>query len=299
MNTGGHLREKLHLIYPKEGIVTADYPLMLLNRDKREIFNKLVEYLKGESAQQWVMAHTKRRPVTPRVRLSGEFSDQLMIELPFPADKSTIDTLLFSFLDEVRAPSSPFFVLDVSGSMNQENRLQDLRTALNNLTGLDTSLTGRFARFRAREDVRLLPFNAQPFPITTVTVESKGPQGPAMQQIRSFVTSLQADGGTAIYDALMEAYRVAGEEQKKDPERYYSIVLLSDGKNEHGKSLRDFEHFYRMLPPEVKKIKTFAIIFGNANIDEMNKVAELTGGRVFDGKQHNLAHVFKKIRGYQ
>lgn len=36
LNASGRLREKLVLIYPQEGVVTADYPLILLNKDKRE-----------------------------------------------------------------------------------------------------------------------------------------------------------------------------------------------------------------------------------------------------------------------
>ncbi len=38
LNSGGQLHEPLDLIYPKEGIVTADYPFMLLNADKRDAY---------------------------------------------------------------------------------------------------------------------------------------------------------------------------------------------------------------------------------------------------------------------
>jgi Ca-activated chloride channel family protein len=45
LNKSGKLKENLTLIYPKEGIITADYPLLLLNSDKRDEYNKLVTYL--------------------------------------------------------------------------------------------------------------------------------------------------------------------------------------------------------------------------------------------------------------
>src|SRR5918996_397030 len=35
LNASGRLREPLELIYPKDGIITADYPLLLLNQAKR------------------------------------------------------------------------------------------------------------------------------------------------------------------------------------------------------------------------------------------------------------------------
>ncbi len=298
MNTSGKLSERLHLVYPKEGIVTADYPLILLNKDKRETYAALVDYLKSESFQKVIMEKTNRRPVIPQVRLSDAFAGRMLVELPFPADRETIDSLIFSYLDEVRPPSTPVFVLDVSGSM-QNQRINNLRLALKNLTGQDTSLTGKFSRFRLREQIYMIPFNHSTFPVQHFSVENNAPTGESMGAIRTYVDNLDAEGGTAIYAALMKAYQLAGQEKKKAPDRFYSIVLLSDGKNEHASSYNDFEHFYMQLPPETRAIKTFTILFGNANHEEMNKVAELTGGRVFNAQQMSLATVFKKIRGYQ
>jgi Ca-activated chloride channel family protein len=40
-------------------------------------------------------------------------------------------------------------------------------------------------------------------------------------------------------------------------------------------------------------------LFGEANSDDMNAVANITGGRAFDGRKAALAQVFKEIRGYQ
>lgn len=299
MNDAGGLQEKLHLIYPREGIVTADYPMLLLNKDKLETFKTLTGWLKGKENQQWIMDNTRRRPVIPQVRPSSSFNSRMLIELPFPADRAAVETLLFTYLDEVQTISSPFFVLDISGSMAEENRLEDLRTALNNLTGLDTSLTGRFSRFRKREEVHFYPFNNRQYNLYSVTIDEEGSEGQAMQDLRTYFNVLKAGGGTAIYDTLIKTYRMAGEKKRIKPDRYYSIVLLTDGKNTNGADYAAFERFYHRLPEESKSIKTFAILFGNASNEEMNKLAALTGGRVFDGRSHSLAFVFKKIRGYQ
>lgn len=37
LNQGGKLQEKLALIYPSEGVISADYPLMLLKK-KRDAY---------------------------------------------------------------------------------------------------------------------------------------------------------------------------------------------------------------------------------------------------------------------
>jgi len=298
MNDSGKLAEPLQLIFPQEGIVTADYPLMLLNKDKKEAFTKLVAELKSEHFQKIIMEKTRRRPVIPQVRPTPAFHGGMLVELPFPADRDTIDSLIFTYLDEVRRPSRPTFLLDVSGSMKNQ-RIDNLRLALKNLTGQDTSLTGRFARFRVREQVTFLPFNHATFPETMVTIDSSDTLGQGMGEIRTLVDNLEAEGGTAIYRALMRAYQLVGEQKQKDPEYYYSIVLLSDGKNEDKFGLEEFTRFYHSQAPEVQAIKTFTILFGNASREEMQQVAKLTGGRVFDGQGPSLTAVFKSIRGYQ
>ena len=43
----------------------------------------------------------------------------------------------------------------------------------------------------------------------------------------------------------------------------------------------------------------FPILFGEGSPAELNSIADLTGGRVFDSKTKSLAAVFKEIRGYQ
>ncbi|MCA9924759.1 MAG: VWA domain-containing protein [Anaerolineales bacterium] len=298
LNEGNLLREDLVLIYPQEGIITADYPLMLLNKDRREDYDGLVEFLRSTEFQKKLMETTLRRPVVPGVALDNRIPDAFLVELPFPNTVDVIDSLLFAYLDEQRVPAHAFFVLDVSGSMRGSG-ISDLKAAMNNLTGQDNSLTGRFSRFRSREKITIITFNDQVASIDEFIIDDTNPNGEDMQQIRSFVTSLDADGGTAIYSALTEAYRLAGEAQAQEPDRYYSIVLMSDGENTDGISPSNFERNYNVLDPSVKEIRTFTVLFGNADEDAMENIAEVTNGRLFDSTSESLSFIFKQIRGYQ
>ncbi len=302
MNDSGELREPLYLLYPEEGIVTADYPIMLLNNDKREDFDRLVEFLRSAEFQETIMRETQRRPVIPQVQLAQSFPDALLVELPFPGSSDVVDGILFAYLDEARIPAHAVFVLDVSGSM-EGDRIAQLQQAVRNLTGTDASLTGRFARFSARERITLVPFREQVQDGVTFEIDNADENSDSMQGIRSYVDGLRADGGTAIYTSLITAYRFLQEVRDEDlaqgQERYYSIVLMSDGENTEGGNLRDFEQFFSTLSGGSQQIKTFPVLFGNANEREMDDVAELTGGRVFDGRSETLSLVFKQIRGYQ
>lgn len=298
LNKGNQLHEKLELIYPKEGIITADYPLMLINSAKREAYAKLVAYLTSAEFQQKMMAQTLRRPVIPQVALSADFNSSLLVELSFPNDLAAIDKLLFSYEDKQRRSSHAFFVLDVSGSMGSGGRIQSLKTSLTNLTGQDTSLSGRFARFRSRETLTFIPFDNLVYPSATFTIDDPNPHSVSMQVVREFIDRLQPRGQTGIFQALQTAYKMAIAARHEDPNRFYSIVLMSDGENNSGISLAQFAQYLQSLPPQDQGIKTFAILFGEAKLDEMQQLAEITGGSLFDGRT-SLVQAFKTIRGYQ
>ena len=298
LNDNPELREKLELVYPQEGIITADYPVMLLNADKRAAFDRLVDYLRSAPFQEEVMTRTMRRPVNTEVALGSVFPTDLLVELPFPNSAEVVNQLVFSYLDEQRVPAHAFFVLDVSGSMEGE-RLSDLKRALVNLTGQDDSVTGQFARFLARERLTLMPFSDRLEDVRTFNISDPDAAGEDMTQIRTYTDNLVAGGGTAIFSTLEEAYERARRAQRQDPDRYYSIVVLSDGDNTEGVPLNGFLDYYRNLPEDAKAIKTFAVLFGAADAASMNAVAETTGGRVFDSRATALSQVFKQIRGYQ
>ena len=298
LNRDQRLDDRLVLIYPKEGIITADYPLMLINGEKREAYNKLVAYLTSPEFQQKMMEQTLRRPVIPQVKLAAEFATPLLVELPFPSDLAAIDKLLFAYQDKHRRTSHAFFVLDVSGSMGGGGRIQSLQTALKNLTGLDQTLSGRFSRFRSRETLTFIPFDDKVYPSKTLTIADPGSQSADMQAIRQFADSLQPLGTTGIYQALQTAYRMATEARRKDPDRFYSIVLMTDGENNAGISAEGFAQYIASLPAQDQGIKTFTILFGEANQDAMKQLADITGGSTFDGRK-SLGQAFKAIRGYQ
>lgn len=298
LNDGGQLHEKLYLVYPQEGIITADYPLMLINGEKKEQYDKLVAYLRSPDFQKAIMERTLRRPVLPQVALGDKFTKQLLVELPFPNNLEVINKLLFAYLDEQRVPAHAFFVLDVSGSM-EGNRLDQLKTALKNLTGVDQSLTGQFSQFHNREQITLIPFSSGVVDTQNFSIDNTASDSPAMVQVRNYVDSLQVQGGTAIYSALQTAYQLAAQAKQQDPARYYSVVLMSDGQNNEGISDSEFQSFYNALPDAARQIRTFTILFGEADSKTMESIANLTGGRMFDAKAESLSFIFKQIRGYQ
>ncbi len=300
LNAGGQISTPLEVIHPRDGAVVADYPLMLINPAHKAQYDKLVAFLRSVKTQQDIVDHTWRRPVVPGVRLRKEFEGKSFKPLPEPVQPVLVDAVLDAYQTQVRLPAHSYFVLDVSGSMAQEHRMDELKAALHLLSGSDTSsLAGRYARFLPRERVDLTTFDSHIVDHLSVDFASPAGYDKTRGRFEDFVDGLQPRGGTAIYDAVRATYEQALKDRKATPGYYPSVVLMTDGESSSGSNFEQFRDWYQNLPDTAQDIAVFTIMFGDADMDEMKSLAELTGGRVFDATGSSLSAVFKEIRGYQ
>ncbi|WP_420035331.1 substrate-binding and vWA domain-containing protein [Streptomyces sp. cg28] len=277
----------LTVIRPKDGVVTADYPLSSLAGTPaatREDVRRLAETLRTPALQRTITTTTHRRPVVAGVALAPGLDPARRRELPFPGSRAVADGLLSSYENDLRRPSRTVYVLDTSGSM-QGGRLDALKRALHGLTG----------DFREREEVTLMPFGSDVKSVRTHVVDPASPRT-GLDAIEKDTAGLSASGETAVYTSLEAAYRQLG---KGDGDTFTSIVLMTDGENTTGAEAGDFGRFYRSLGQEQRHIPVFPILFGDASRGELTDIAELTGGRLFDAVGGSLSGALEEIRGYQ
>ncbi|MFC5898939.1 vWA domain-containing protein [Streptomyces zhihengii] len=276
----------LTVLRPKDGVVTADYPFTLLTSapaGQREAGRRLTAYLRGAGAQREITARTLRRPVAVGVAPDGRLGSGQRRELPFPGTRSVADGLLEAYDNRLRRPSRTVYVLDTSGSMHGD-RLDRLKAALTGLT----------SDFRDREEVTLMPFGSAVKQVRTHTVDPARP-GTAREAIRADAEALTAQGETAIFGSLREAYEHLGD----GTGAFTSVVLMTDGENTAGPRAADFGAYYRALPAGRRETPVFPIVFGDSDRRELQDIAALTGGRVFDATAGSLDGAFGEIRGYQ
>jgi Ca-activated chloride channel homolog len=315
LNNGGKLREKLVLVYPHEGVATADYPFMLLKDERRDDYLKVVAYLKGADAQKWLARQTLRRPINAEVAATVADvlpKEGMRIELPFSPDRTLADGLIDAYLNEFRRPIASTFVLDTSGSMDGQGRRAQLIQALHYVAGADSSLTGRLAKLTNREKVWMLPFSDQPWRMTYFEIPTGRPQAKGVQvqedseakqamlaDVRAYADGLRMTGGTALYDSVLAALKHMVEQKQKNPNYQYSVVAFTDGENTKGRSLEQFQRAYEQLPEDVRGIPVFMVLFGEAKEADLKALVQTTGGKVFDARKTPLYAVFKDIRAYQ
>lgn len=297
LNASGKLREPLRLIYPSDGVATADYSLSALasaTPQAKNAFARLTGYLRTDPVQRRIMQETHRRPISPQLWAQANFGNGGAFELPFPDKLQVINNLVDAYYGTLRRPARTVYVLDTSGSMAEQGRLDGLRSALTGLTRAQEPGVS----FQTREQVTFLPFSATPGQPTTFDVPPEDP-GPTLEKIRGYSANLTATGNTALYDALIRAYQTIAQQAAADPDRITTIVLLTDGENNTGSGYPAFEAYYRGLSQDVASAPVFPILYGEANATEMRGLAHITGGQTFDGRSLPLPQVFALIRGSQ
>jgi Ca-activated chloride channel family protein len=122
-------------------------------------------------------------------------------------------------------------------------------------------------------------------------MESKRFEGNDQETIRNFnlmINSLQAGGGTDMYSPLLEAFEII-EEQENITEYFPAVILMTDGRSANEGALEQLS--------DNQDIPVFPIMFGQAEEEQLDKIVEVTTGRVFDGRE-DLVEAFRKAKGY-
>lgn len=293
LNGSGKLREPLEIVYPSDGMVLSEYPLLLLDPAKRAAYDTLVDWLRSERVQKKIMERTFRRPIDPELPRIDRLRDPVGNALYFPDDQKVLDRLLADYGDPGRERATQvIFLLDFSTSMRGE-RIARLRETFDGLAGGDDSRSGKFVRFYRGESLTVMRFGGRVLDERSVTYEGQRD----LDRLRGFIASDDFDGSTAIWSSLDSAYRTVARILRERPGRPATIVLMTDGENNAGMDLEAFLDAHARLPEEARKVSTYTISYGEADTRELDRGARGTGGRMVDATSGSLLSAFKEIRG--
>ncbi|HUQ59563.1 vWA domain-containing protein [Lentzea sp.] len=268
LNASGRV-EPLEIVYPRDGIVLSDYPLMLVEPAHRESYDRVVEWLRSSAAQKMIAERTWRRPVDPSVVRHEKLRADLGTALYFPDSQEVLDRLLL-FHDRAGDGRQVVFVLDYSTSMRGE-RIAGLREAFASLNGFD--------RFYVGETVTIVRFAGSVLEERSVTV--RGRQD--LDTLLSVVASDDLRDNTAIWAAVEHALKLARGET--------TVVLMTDGENNTGPSVDEFLRVGR------GEVPVYPIRFGEASTAELDRVAQASGGRLVEAGAKSLLEAVREIRG--
>jgi Ca-activated chloride channel homolog len=285
-------KEPLYAVYPADGVAIADSPLGFVDHSRgpevEKFFTDLIDFLQSKPIAQRIADTGRRIPLHPDITSKPEpdwnFDPTRLVTAIRMPEAPVIRQALILYQEALRKPSLSALCLDFSGSMQGAGE-QQLQAAMAFVLTPKTA-SEVLVQWSPDDRIIVIPFD------TTARTTFEGTGKPGDQSLLlSEVAKEQAGGGTDMYACARSA--LARFEQAPDVGRYLpAIVIMTDGRSQ-GDATRFLDDWHQAP----MRVPVFGITFGDADPDQLEALAETTGGRVFDGKG-DLAGAFRSARGY-
>lgn len=301
LNTGGQQGEEvcnppeepLVAMYPKEGTFVHGHPIAIVNADwvtpeQREASRVFIDYVLMVPQQELIMSYGFR-PANLDVELGYPFveGNGVSPEFDFNIINIPADEVLIALQENwslVRKQADIWLVIDTSGSMDQENKLdQAKQAALAFLDGMESNNRVGLALFNDDVEIRVPMANFE-------TNE---------EMLRSHIAGLRANGGTELFMAVRD---IVGElTGSAEGDRIRAVVLLSDGEDtgQFNMTLADATGAIRASQDSVNPVIVVPVAYGSgASINQLNAIALASNTQVVFGDPSNINEVLQIISSY-
>jgi Ca-activated chloride channel family protein len=276
-------------IYPKEGTFWSNHPYAILNApwvtaEQRAAAEDFQAFLLDQPQQQRAI-ELGFRPADVSIPLTSPLDakhgvdpgqPQTVLQIPSAEVIAGIQDL---WQKQAKKPVDLVVVMDVSGSMRGEK----ISAARNSLLQFVDLLDDR-------DRLEIMLFSED-----LVTLTPLSALGEKRDDVRTRVSGIVEQGDTRLYGAVIAAYNELLE--SGDPDHIRAMVVLSDGEN----TVWDYD-----LDQVVAQIggsaesgtapKIFTIAFGDdADREVLQRIAEITGGKQYDGDPQTIYEVYAII----
>ena len=290
-------KEPLLAIYPSDGIAVADSPLGYVDRGqgKERAFARFSTAVTSKTSKKLFEEAGRRTGADGSLAYgrTAKVKDSFRGEWGIDTDTSVLKTIAMPSADVIeralglyqtvlRKPSYTLWVVDYSSSMSGKGKSGAVK-------GLQAALDTDQARASHIEpgddDVNVfIPFNERAKVEQTVKGRQTAPLLAAGEQ-------KIAAGGADVYNALNVALRNLPDNRD---DYTVAIVLLTDGRSKT--SNRDA--FERLYESEGKGVPVYSVMVGDADRSQLDDLAKLSNGKVFDGRNGDLSGIFREVKGY-
>jgi len=279
-------------VYPKEGTFWSDHPIGIVEREwvtpaHREAAKVYIQYLLQRRQQEKAISYGFR-PGAVDVPLAAPIDaahgvnplePKTTLEVP---SVPVMDAIL-KLWDQKKKSADVVLVLDTSGSMNEDHKIQNAREGAKQLVNL----------LSPEDRLSLVPFNTK-----ANWANSDVPLKTGKDELLRTVDSLFAEGGTALYDTIDAAYQHLLQDEKQGGQgpRILAVVVLTDGEDTDS-SMKLNELMQRIhYDGETRAIHVFTIAYGkDARKDVLKEIADSTQAKSYEGTPQNIVEVFRDI----
>lgn len=286
----------LYAFYPVDGLTIADSPLAYVDHGdtaKEKAFLTLQEALLHEKNQRQILQSGRR---VGRVGMNLDQADRsvfnpdwgidvqrILSPITLPSGE-VIREALNLFQTAFRKPSLTVYVLDFSGSMEGAGETQ-VKAAMRTL--LDPDIASQYLLQPSPRDIStVIFFNSRPS--QPLRVIGNDPQ--ELRRLLQRIDTKSPGGGTDMYAATAAAYKALAPYEARMTDYHPAVIVMSDGKSKGTLHLVRQESLSQDIP-------VYTILFGDADSQQMQELAEVTSGRMFDGRK-DVINAFRKAKGY-
>jgi Ca-activated chloride channel homolog len=283
------------LVYPEEGTIWADHPLALMNcwaeTNQREAFDCLRQHLSSPTAERLILEagfHSTRSEDLGRVDEVQRFyqiqshASQLLNVVTYGAPPMILPGIqvagtIGGHWKDVEKPADVCLVIDVSGSMANADKLPRVQSGIHDFLELfqDSDLA-----------VGLIAFNSQAQKL--VRLQSLRV---SRRSIEDAVSRLDADGYTALFDAVLGA--VDELDVFGDSRHIPAIIALTDG--QENSSRAQLSTVLQALQAH-KDLVFYGIAYGeDAEREPLEQMATVTQGLVVDSSPSGIQQLFQEM----
>ena len=289
-------KEPLYLVYPVDGVAINDMPFAYISNDatdtkNKEKFIEIQSYLRSDEAinlmekygyRSWYGGTNKDADKKIFNPDWGIDTTKYLKDMKYPS-KKVITEAINLYIEALRKPTHVVFCLDTSGSMYNRG-LSELKDAMNYILDYKTASKDNL-QFSDKDKITVITFNSD----VDKVFDTK--YGNDTSSVIKDIDSLEAMGGTNIYDPSIEALKIL----KKDNDNEYTktVILMTDGYSNSG-SFDDLENYYKN---NNETVPIYSITFGSSDDYQLKDLAKLSNAKVFDGKS-GLLRAFTEVRSY-
>jgi Ca-activated chloride channel homolog len=286
-------RVPLVAIYPKEGTLFSDNPLMILDAPwvsskEAAAARKFSTFVTEKKNQQRILKFGFR-PGNPAVSIGAPITaalgldpnqPQTTLEVPSPPVLAGV----IDRWDEARKKARVLLVIDVSGSMGDE---ADPRTGATKLDLAKKAAIAALDQFQPDDEVGLRVFStdiSSESPTDYLDLVPIGLVSDNKAALERNIRSLVPTQGTPLYTVAHDSYQKILDEF--DATRINAVVLLSDGRNEDDRN-NDLPGLLKFLRSRnegesTKPVRIFPIAYGSdADEATLKRIAEATNAAAY------------------
>jgi Ca-activated chloride channel family protein len=291
--------EELVAIYPAEGTLWADHPLALLELggpretsvtdNQRRTFEAFAQFLSTADVQRHLLA-AGYRPADLTISLDepgNPFASTGAVDWRQPQTTLQIPSaMVVEVVQNVwwytKRPTNVYLVVDTSGSM-QGVKIRRTQEALQAFVG---QIQGD------RDQVGLIEFGSG----VKLFEPLQALDDASRQELIQRINRMEADGQTAMIDAVLEAYDDL--QRTGNTEAINAIVVMTDGLE--NASYYTIDHLRaRFEEEQAVTVVVFAIAFGNdADAGLLREIADIGGGQFRRADETDIEELYKVISTY-